>query len=236
MENNILVNDALLLIEQNFYFLHAGEFFNYLSKKKNLSTNNNLNVKKIFENKKEYYFNKNIIKEMLHDSKKSLASETTLFEYFVEMNAFRGICMAMVESLRLDTSFTRFISNKLDTRYEDFFDILSFIRNVLSHNIHANMHLSQKDYEGTLQRILRNKRKSNIKFHINYSKDIPEISSPNIDYGFLIEIDFSKLTKGTAFFDVLNEWQLMMICELCFNFVVSYKIFCSNQENRNICT
>ncbi len=231
MEENFLVDDALLLIEQNFYFLHAGEFFTCLSKKKNLATNNSLNVKKIFEDKQEYHFNKNIIKEMLVDSKKSLASETTLFEYFVEMNAFRGICMAMVESLRLDTSFTKFISHKLNNQYEDFFDILSFVRNVLSHNIHAEMYLSQKDYEGTLQRIKRNKRNPNINFDINYTKDIPEITSPNDEYGFSVNIDFSTLKKGTAFFSIINEWQLMMISELCFNFVISYRIFCLNKEN-----
>lgn len=37
MDKNILLDDALLLVEQNFYFLHVGKFFDKLSKKEDLS-------------------------------------------------------------------------------------------------------------------------------------------------------------------------------------------------------
>jgi len=219
-----LVEDALSLIEQNFYFLHAGEFFTSLSKRKNLTTNNNLNVKKYFDNGAIYHFNPNIIKEILLDAKKSSKEQTILFEYFVQFNAFRGICMAMVEILRLDTHFKYFIQTKLQDKYEDFFDIISFIRNVLSHNIHADIFLVQKDFDGTLKRIRRMKRKSNIHFDFLYSKDLPEINSPFPDYGFSCNIDFELLKVNTPFLDIVSLWELMMISELCFNFVVAYKV------------
>jgi hypothetical protein len=218
-----LVEDALSLIEQNFYFLHTGEFFVSLSKRKNLTTNNNLNIKKYFGNGAIYHFNSNIIKQMLLDAKKSKVEQTILFEYFVEFNAFRGICMAMVEVLRLDTPFKHFIQEKLQEKYEGFFDILSFIRNVLSHNIHADIFLLKKDFYGTLKRIRRMKRKSQILFNFIYSQDLPEINSPFCDYGFSCNIDFELLKINTPFLDVITLWELMMISELCFNFVIAYK-------------
>jgi len=223
LQDNDLEEDALLLIEQNFYFLHAGEFFTSLSKRKNLTTNNNLNIKKYFDNGSIYYFNPNIVKEMLLDAKKSDKYQTILFEYFVQFNAFRGICMAMVEVLRLDTQFKYFIQTKLQTKFEDFFDILSFIRNVLSHNIHADIFLEQKDFDGTLKRIRRMKRDSNILFEFTYSKDLPELNSPIEEYGFSSQIDFESLKKDIPFLQIISLMELMMISELCFNFVIVYK-------------
>jgi hypothetical protein len=80
------------------------------------------------------------------------------------MNSFRGICMGMIEALRLDTSFKKFITKTLKNQFDDFIDIISFIRNVLSHNIHADMFLSKQDYEGTIKKILRKNRNPNIQF------------------------------------------------------------------------
>jgi len=220
---NNLVNDALLLIEQNFYFLHIGEFFTTLSKRKNLTVNNNLGIKKYFENETIYHFNANIIKELLLDAKKSDVKQTILFEYFVEFNAFRGICMAMVEALRLETPFRNFIQDKLKDKFEDFFDIVSFIRNVLSHNIHADIYLLEKDYAGTLKRIRRMNRDPNIFFNFLYSVNLPEINSPSYEYGFSCNINFESLKENKPFLEVIPLWELMMISELCFNFVFAYK-------------
>jgi hypothetical protein len=218
-----LVEDALLLVEQNFYFLHAGEFFTSLSKEKDLTIKNDLNVKKYFDNNSTYHFNPKIIKEILIDAKKSNNHQTILFEYFVEFNAFRGICMAMVEALRLETPFRSFIQSKLKNNFENFFDILSFIRNVLSHNIHADIFLLQKDFDGTLKRIRRMKRNPNVSFDFTYSYDLPEINAPFYDYGFICSIDFESLQVDTPFLDVVSLWELMMISELCFNFAIVYK-------------
>jgi len=223
VQNSILLDDALLLVEQNFYFLHVGEFFGDLSKKEKL-TNKNLKIKKTFDESQNYSFNPNIIKELLDDAKKSNSDEMTLFEYFVEFNAFRGICMATVEALRLDGSFRDFMQIRLGEQFENFFDIVSFVRNVLSHNIHAQIKLSAKDYEGTLKRIRRHKRDTNILFTLLYANDLPEVGSPDMNYGFTCSIDFESLEEGMPFLDIISHWELMMLSELCFNFVMAYRM------------
>ena len=224
MSDDILLEDALLLIEQNFYFLHAGEFFTNLSKKTDLSKNNELSIKKVFSTNQEYNFNALIIKNMLLDAKASKLNQTILFEFFVEMNTIRGMCMAMVEAIRLKGPFNVFMKEKLTSDFDGFLDIISFVRNVLSHNIHADMHLSEKDYEGTLQKIIRQKRNPKINLHINYSKYMSEIKYPNKDYAFKCNIDFSKLNTSMPLFDIISEWELIMLSELCYNFVASYRI------------
>ncbi len=228
MQDNILLDDALLLVEQNFYFLHVGEFFGNLSKKENL-TNKELRVKRVFGESQSYSFNPAIIKELLNDAKTQKSEKITLFEYFVEFNAFRGICMAMVEALRLDSSFRSFMQIRLAQQFEDFFDIVSFVRNVLSHNIHAQIMLNEKDYAGTLKRIRRNKRDTNILFSLTYASDLPEIGSPDMSYGFTCNVDFEKLEEGMPFLEIISHWELMMLSELCFNLVMAYRMF--EEEN-----
>jgi hypothetical protein len=222
MHDSILLEDALLLVEQNFYFLHVGEFFGTLSKTNDYSESQ-MYIKRDFDKAHTYNFNPLIIKEVLKDSFDS--EDITLFEYFVEFNSFRGICMAMVEALRLDSPFKDFMKSRLQDRYEDFFDITSFVRNVLSHNIHAQIKLNEKDYAGTLKRIRRMKRDTDIFFDFNYVRDLPEISSPDINYGFTCRIDFKSLEEGMPFLEIISHWELMMLSELCFNLVMAYKIF-----------
>ncbi len=223
MPHSPLVEDALLLIEQNFYFLHIGEFFSDLSKKEELS-NRELKIKREFNQTESYSFNPAIIKELLDDAKANKTADITLFEYFVEFNAFRGVCMAMVEALRIDGSFRDFMERRLGERFEDFFDIVSFVRNVLSHNIHAQIMLNEKDYAGTIKRIRRNRRDTNILFSLIYAIDLPEIGSPDMDYTFTCSIDFESLTEDMPFLDIISQWELMMLCELCFNLVMTYRL------------
>ncbi|DAB35383.1 MAG TPA: hypothetical protein CFH82_00500 [Sulfurospirillum sp. UBA12182] len=221
-----LVDDALLLVEQNFYFLHVGKFFDKLSKKEDLSSKN-LNVRKEYSTSQIYYFNPQVIQELLKDSYGKNEQEITLYEYFVEFNAYRGICMAMVEALRLESPFKSFMQFRLHERYEDFVDILSFVRNVLSHNIHAQIRLSEKDFDGTLKRIRRMQRNPQVHFEFLYALDLPEIGSPELDYGFTCKVDFEALDEGMEFLHVLSTWDLLMLSELCFNLVLAYRIFTS---------
>lgn len=221
MQNNILLEDALLLVEQNFHFLHVGEFFGELSKKEKLEEKN-LAVSRVFDDIHTYSFNPDIIRELLKDANNS--KDITLFEYFVEFNAFRGISMAMVEALRLESCFREFMKERLGNQFEDFFDILSFVRNVLSHNIHAQIRLNEKDFAGTLKRIRRLKRDTNILFSINYATQLPQISSPDMSYGFSCNIDFKSLKEGMPFLEIISHWELMLLCELCFNLVIAYQI------------
>ena len=126
-------------------------FLGKLSKTEDLNDRSLFVVKK-YENDKAYYFNAEIIQELLVNARQTNKEEISLFEYFVEFNAFRGICMAMVESLRFDSPFKVFMQKLFGDQYENFFDIVSFVRNVLSHNIHSEIRLSEKDYDGTLKR------------------------------------------------------------------------------------
>ncbi|MBV5278715.1 MAG: hypothetical protein J0647_06745 [Campylobacteraceae bacterium] len=221
--NEVLLDDALLLIEQNFYFLHMGEFFGKLSKTEDFTDRSMFVVKK-YENERAYYFNAEIIHELLVNARQTKKDDISLFEYFVEFNAFRGICMAMVESLRFDSSFKVFMQGLFGEQYENFFDIVSFVRNVLSHNIHSEICLNDKDFDGTLKRIRRMKRNSDITFSFQYAINLPEITAPNDAYVFTCKINFESLEEGMPFLDILSMWDLMMLSELCFNLVMTYRL------------
>ncbi len=222
-EQEVLLDDALLLIEQNFYFLHMGEFFGKLSKTEDF-TNRSLFVVKKYEEDRVYYFNAQIIHELLVNAQKSSKEEISLFEYFVEFNAFRGICMAMVESLRFESPFKIFMQELFHEQYENFFDIVSFVRNVLSHNVHSEIRLAQKDFDGTLKRIRRMGRDTKVFFNFQYALTLPQLGAPNDAYSFTCKIDFESLEEGMPFLEILSMWDLMMLSELCFNLVMTYRM------------
>ncbi len=222
-DNETLLDDALLLVEQNFYFLHMGEFFGKLSKTEDFTDRSMFVVKK-YENDHAYYFNAEIINELLVNARQTGKEDISLFEYFVEFNAFRGICMATVESLRFESSFKDYMQNLFGEQYENFFDIVSFVRNVLSHNIHSEIRLSAKDFDGTLKRIRRMHRKSDISFSFQYALNLPELGAPNDAYAFTCKIDFEGLEEDMPFLEILSMWDLMMLSELCFNLVMTYRM------------
>lgn len=219
-----LIDDALLLVEQNFYFLHAGEFFGKLIKKRDLSSYvSDITIQR--DNLPTYKLHSKFITEVLKDAKDKPYDEMGLFEYFVEFNAIRGICMATVEAIRLEGGFREYMFEILGKdRFEDFYDILSFVRNVLSHNIHSEIKLSFKDYDGTKRRIFRTRRNPQINFSFIYAKDFSDIASPDSIYGFSCYVDFATMNEESRFLDILNLWELLMICELCFNLVQAYRI------------
>lgn len=222
-DTEILLDDALLLVEQNFYFLHMGEFLGKLSKTEDLSDRSLFVVKK-YEGNQAYYFNAEIIQELLANARQTQKEDISLFEYFVEFNAFRGICMAMVESLRFESPFKAFMQKLFGEQYENFFDIVSFVRNVLSHNIHSEIRLNEKDFDGTLKRIRRMGRNANMHFAFQYALNLPELGAPNDAYTFTCKINFESLTEGMPFLEVLGMWDLLMLSELCFNLVMTYRM------------
>ncbi|MDR0467309.1 MAG: hypothetical protein LBG67_00485 [Campylobacteraceae bacterium] len=217
-----LIEDALLLVEQNFYFLHVGEFFAKLIKKEDFSHKvEDVVIKR--DNLPSYKLHSRFVLEVLQDVLNKPSDEIGLFEYFVEFNAIRGICMATVEALRLEGNFRDYMFEILgEKRFEDFYDILCFIRNVLSHNIHSEIKLSFKDYDGTKRRIFRMRRNPQINFSFYYAQDFP--ISPYTLYGFDCFVDFEAMDENTRFLDVIDPWKLLMICELCFNLVQAYRI------------
>ena len=219
-----LLDDALLLVEQNFYFLSAGQFFGKLAKTTTFDESQ-MDVSMTFDAINTYRFNPTLTKVVLADAYgMSTSNEVSLFEYFVAFNAFRGMCMAMVEGLRLESGFRFFLEKRLGERFEDFFDILSFVRNVLSHNIHAEIILNAKDYEGTLKRIRRMHRNPLIEFYFIYAEDLPEVEAPYPSYGFTCKVDFEALHEEMTFLEVIPLWELLMLCELSFNLVQAYRM------------
>lgn len=223
MNTNELTEDALLLIEQNFYFLHAGEFFDAISRHSDLGDIYNSHIYKKYDDSTAYIFNPAIITELMSEAHNTPTDEPTLFEYFVEFNAIRGICMAMVEANRIESDFRKYMQDKLGRQYEDFIDIVSFVRNVLSHNIHAEIHLDEKDFKGTRERIIRMRRDPKIHFLFDYATDLPEIGTPVEGYGCKCSLDFSLMGIGMPFLDIIPQIKLMKLAELCFNFVVGYR-------------
>ena len=141
--------------------------------------------------------------------------------------------MAMVESLRFESSFKSFMVELFGEQYENFFDIVSFVRNVLSHNIHSEIRLSQKDFDGTLKRIRRMGRDSKLFFNFQYALNLPELNAPNEAYSFTCKIDFESLEEGMAFLDILSMWDLMMLSELCFNLVMTYRLNSNHTAHEN---
>jgi len=219
-----LIEDALLLVEQNFYFLHAGAFFDAVSRQTDLSQHYDPRIYKSFEDKSAYLFNPLLIQEVMADARQTPADAPTLFEYFVELNAIRGICMATVEAVKLESPFRSYVQVKLGDRFENFVDLVSFVRNVLSHNIHAEIRLDEKDFKGTRERILRMHRNPDIHFTLHYAADFPEIGTPDETYGFSCQVDFAALEVGMPFLEIMPQSTLMKLGELCFNMVIGYRL------------
>ena len=224
------IDDALLLVEQNFYFLHAGEFFALWSRREDLADRVPPRLVKVFEGGVPYVFDGGLIETVLRHEYATPEGEGSLFEYFVEFNAFRGVAMGMLEALREDSPFRAFLIERLgEERYENFIDIVAFVRNVLSHNTHAEIRLNPKDYEGRRKRIVRMGRPTEVTFVAHYGIDVPEIDVPE-DYGFGVRVDFGALKPLQPFLEILSMGELMLLTEWCFNVVMVYRGKVRNEE------
>ena len=218
------IDDALLLVEQNFYFLHAGEFFALWSRREDLADRVPPRLVKVFEGGVPYVFDGGLIATVLRHEYTTPEGEGSLFEYFVEFNAFRGVAMGMLEALREASPFQHFLRERLGAdRYENFIDIVAFVRNVLSHNTHAEILLNLKDYEGRRKRIVRMGRPTEVVFAFRYREDLPEITAPAEAYGVDLRVDFGALTPTMPFLEILSMSDLMLLTELCFNLVMAYR-------------
>jgi len=219
-----LVDDALLLVEQNFYFLHAGEFYAALNHREDLSDVVPEGIVRHFDDGTAYTFSGAMVRAVLEDDHRHGDESGGLFTWFVEFNAFRGVAMGMLEALAHPSAFQTFVRERLgEARYENFVDIVAFVRNVLSHNTHAEIHLNEKDYLGRRKRIARMGRELNVRFEFNYHEDLPEIAAPSPEYGARFVVDFAALSESIPFLDILTMGELMMLSELCFNLVVAYR-------------
>lgn len=221
--------DILSLVEQNFYFLHIGQFLAHYISKNNLSSEaQNLNI--VLAEKQGYLLNGEIIKDLLSNSYIKW-NQSNILGYFTEWNAFRGITMAMREGISGNKNFNKFLTSKLKDKFKHFEYIITFIRNILSHNIDNEIILrSEKDFERTKKSFIEKVDRTGIaQIEIIYSKDFPEIPIDNKDYGFKVKMDFSSLEEGQKFINIITEWQLFMIAEFCRNLIYLYR-----QEDKSV--
>ncbi len=219
------VEDALLLIEQNFYFLHAGEFYDTLNRHEDLGPWVPARIVRRFGPEMAYTFGGAMIRTVLQHDHDHADETGGLFAWFVEFNAFRGIAMGMLEALAHPSPFRDFVAERLgEARFENFIDIVAFVRNVLSHNTHAEIRLQPKDYEGRAKRIARMGRTLRVVFDCVYRHDLPEIPVPTAEYGVHVTVDFGTLSASVPFLDVLSMGELMTLSELCYNLLVAYRI------------
>jgi hypothetical protein len=223
-DSTTLVDDALLLVEQNFYFLHAGEFYDALNRREDLSRLIPSHIVRQFDDGVAYTFGGELTRTVVQHDHEYGDETGGLFAYFVEFNAFRGIAMGMLEALAHPSQFQDFVQGRLgEVRYENFVDIVAFVRNVLSHNTHAEIRLNKKDYEGRRKRIARMRRELEVVFDFNYHDDLPEIAAPSVEYGAQFAVDFGALSESVPFLEILPMGKLMMLSELCFNLTVAYR-------------
>lgn len=130
--------------------------------------------------------------------------------------------MALYEVLQRESIFKEFLKKKLGTRYEHYHAILKFIRHQLSHNIHNEILLKEKDYQ-RLGKEFQKKCPSGVAaFSVKYAEDFPELNAPN-NYEFKFEVDFTSLTPDKRFIDVISECQMFQFLELCSHFVVAFR-------------
>ena len=61
-------------------------------------------------------------------------------------------------------------------------------------------------------------------FAFQYSLNLPELGAPNDAYIFTCKIDFEQLEEGMPFLEILSMWDLLMLSELCFNLVMTYRM------------
>lgn len=212
--------DVLSLIEQNFEFLHVGKFLDEFTKRNDLSKDaRTIDVR--LENGSTYSLNGKVTSEALHRYSAD-HGKSSIFGYLIEWNAFRGICMAMKEGMKNSTLLNNFLKQRLGNRHAHFCAILSFIRNVLSHNVQNEIRLCKDDFSRTRNKFMETVSSGIATLTIKYDEDFPEWQRPR-NYEFKIEIDFKSLSSNTRFLEVISEWQLYMFSELCFNLAKAFR-------------
>jgi len=218
-------SDVISLIHQNYQFLLVGRFLDEYIKRHDLSPDAK-NLKLSFEDGRTYTLPGSATSEALRSCSAD-PNKPNFFGYLVEWNAFRGIGMAMKEGLTRSSDLKAFVRKKLGDRYEHFEHILSFVRNVLSHNTDDEIRLQSPDFERTkrsLLKVLKSRSDSSgkAKLAMKYDEDFPELCPPP-GYGFTMEVDFVSLAPGRRFIDVVSEHSLYMFVELCANLASAYQ-------------
>jgi hypothetical protein len=66
-------------------------------------------------------------------------------------------------------------------------------------------------------------RDTAVEFDFHYHDDLQEINAPSEEYGLHLNVDFGALSPATPFLEILSMGDLMLLSELCFNWVMVYR-------------
>ena len=91
------IDDNITLVEQNYSFLHIGNFLSQYIKNHNLSTEAK-NILFDFGENKRFVLSGDLSRDCFSDSFINW-NKSNILGYFVTWNAFRGIAMAMHEGI-----------------------------------------------------------------------------------------------------------------------------------------
>ena len=213
----IEINDVISLIEQNFNFLHLGKFLSWYIRKNNLA--DVAETIPIRSDDGEYILYGNRTKMLLENAFIN-GYKSNILGYFTEWNAFRGIFMAVSEGIEKVDIWKSYLEERLGEQYDFFEKIIKFARNVLSHNIHHEIRLHEKDIF-SIKKWFENKELPSYSLDISYKRYLPEASYPS-NYSFKIELICSKLKEGEKFLDIISLNNLYMLAEFCYNLTHFY--------------
>lgn len=210
--------NTINLIQWYYRYLCIWWFLNEIIKNKNLS-NEIKNVKIKTWDKTNFSLNTKTIDKLLSEIKNNPEKEN-IFWYFNKISSIKWIVSSTKELIDTNQDFKKFFKNFLGEKYEDFKEILNFIRNCLNHNISTQIKIKEKDFS-TQKKFLIERKKTFIKFNFIYSDHIKSWSW-NKKYWFCIRINFKKIREWDKLFDIVKLHNLFMLSEFCYNMCEIY--------------
>lgn len=212
-ESKIKFNDCYETAWDYFVYLHLGVFYSQLSKNEDLSDKaRNFQI----DFGKEKY---SLVGEVIKDYLKKIHEEPQspgIFYYLILSNSIRGVTMALFEALKNDEIKSLFLKQifRNEETFDNFHEVLRFIRNTFSHNIRDRIELRKEDYEGQ-RNYLSKKGKSDINFFFDYNESPIRLNKGH--YIVEIHIDFNQVKEGSIYTDIISEYQSLLFIELCYN-------------------
>jgi hypothetical protein len=211
--------NTINLIQWYYRYLYIWWFLNEIIKKKDLSKNIKDTKIKTWE-KTNFSLNSETIKKLLSEIHKNPNKEN-IFGYFNKISSIKWISSSIKELIDTNKDFKDFFREFLWDQYEDFKEILNFIRNCLNHTISTQIKIKDEDFS-TQKKFLLARKKTFLKFNFIYSKHI-KTWKWNKKYWFCIKINFKKIKEWDKLFDIIELHNLFMLSEFCYNMCEIYK-------------
>lgn len=149
-------------------------------------------------------------------------SKKNIFWYLTELSARRGIFTATKEGIDNDQHFHNFIKETLKNQFFPFMQLLSLIRNILSHHMTSDWVLKQEDYHKQKE-FLMQKEITRIHFKFKYSTYIKERKWSD-EYWLDIKVNMKNLYDWIKIKKLFSTHQLYLLSELCYNLSEIYRV------------